>query len=95
MGRLLALNVLFDDFQWSTAYGGHKIGVGPEGWQLRAEFFELLAEYPGRMSFDLLDSLMDAKLWVYFQEQMHMIRHEFHFDDFHVHGGARFLNEFF
>ena len=32
----------------------------------------------------MFDGFMYTELWVYFQKQMHMVRHDFHFDDLDV-----------
>ena len=45
--------------------------------------------------FDLLHRFMDSELWVYFHEQMYMVRHDFHLYDVDTELLTNFLYEFF
>ena len=45
---------------------------------------KFLPKYPRRFALDCLYRFVDTKLWVNLQHQVHMIWHDFHFDDVKV-----------
>ena len=62
------------------AHGGHKIRVRPQCRQFGCQVLVLFAKVVGRDSLDMLNRLVDSELGIYFQQQMHMVWHDLHFD---------------
>ena len=84
----MVFDILFDDRDGCATNGGHKIGIGPERRQARTQGAKLLPEHARGFTFDEFDGTVDAVLRIYFQKQMHVVRHDFHFNDFDVLLGA-------
>jgi hypothetical protein len=55
--------------------------MGPQRWKPRAQDREFLTQQPGRTPLDAPDQLVDSKLGVDLDKKMHVIRHDFEFND--------------
>ena len=79
---LLTLDVLLNHRQRRAANSRDKIAVRPQRWQTAFQMRELLTKQARAATLDALNKFVDAELWVYFAQQMYMIRHHFQFQHF-------------
>jgi putative transposase len=90
---LLVLDVLLDNGQRRAANSRDKVGVRPERWQPATQRWVLRAQEPGRTALDQLYQPVDSELWIDFNEQMYVIGHHFHLDQFRTGFKDHFPNQ--
>jgi ABC-type uncharacterized transport system permease subunit len=78
---MLSCNVLLYDFQRGPSDSRDEVRVGPQARQPLFELWEFEAQNPTGIALQILDGTMDAELWINFQQQMHVVRHDFHLKD--------------
>jgi hypothetical protein len=76
----LSFHVPFECFQGDTSDSRNEIVVCPQAWESPLELRELLPQVPATGTLDISHQSVYPKLWVTADEQMHMIRHDFHLD---------------
>ena len=77
---LLVLNILHDDGQGRTAYSANKIAIRPQSGQTAFNLREFFTQQARTPTFDKLNQAMNTKLRIATKQDMHMIRHDFQFD---------------
>ena len=77
--RLLPLDILLNHRQRRTADRRNKVAVCPQGRQAAFQVRELLPEQARATPLHALHKLVDAKLRVYFAQQVYVVRHDFQF----------------
>ena len=78
---LLLFDVLFDSRKGCASYGSDEVTFGPQGWQPAPKPGKLLPKQPRGTTFHQPHQPMEAELRIDGNQQMDMVRHDFHLDD--------------
>jgi hypothetical protein len=89
----LIFYIAFHCFDGDTANCPNIVGVGPQRGNLALEIGEFLPQLMSSCALNEFDQPMNPKLWIAANDQMDMVRHDFHFYKFLLPPLNTFLNE--